>query len=303
MTTKNVSETSTIDGSKWHHGITADNLTKLRGLADEINTVVQGVVTEATKGQIKVGRLLVEAREMFPGDDQFGKWRQANTTIGSKESANKLMNLARQCGTGRITEDLVSSLSVSTLKELLTAPDSVIQKIATRVAEGDIPSKNETREMVRESKGGGSSMLEDMQELDDVIDLERAGCEVEPERQRAKVVNMKGPSEPAKPPVQSHYDTRAKAVDTILKMKMAERIAKLGDMSKPPYPSCLPVEWAWMVIGLDPSPAYMHSREAVDALHDYYTEQLDGPFIKNLEALQGTLKRAMDLIEEEYKNG
>lgn len=306
MTTKNVSPTSTITGAKWHHNISAADLTTLRGISDKISDTVQSVVSEAAKAQINVGRLLCEARDLFPSDEQFGKWRAENTPINSKESANKLMNLARQCGDGRLTKELVESLPISTLKELLTAPDSVIEKVVERIGAGSPPSKTETRQMVKDAKdddeGGERSALDDILATDDECDLERAGVDTT-ERQKAKIVNVKGPSEPNKPPIKSHFDNRAKAVDAIMELRYGDRFKIMGDTSKPPYPGCLPIEWAWMVLGLDPSPAYMHARETVDVLLDYFEEQLSGPFHQNLDQMKTTLARAKELIEKEYKDG
>lgn len=292
--------TSTMDGSKWHHGLSSTDLAKLKVISSDIYDEIQAVTNSAAKAQIKIGRLLNEARALIPGDDQFGKWRQENTTIRSKESANKLMALARQCGSGRLTEEMVSALPISTLKELLTAPDSVIKAISDKIEQGEVPSKTETREMVKESRP--TTMLEDLQALDDYLDT---GGLIEPKpapASRTEQPKTKGPGEPAKPPAITEYNNVLAAVAGILAKPLVKRVEYLTK-NNVPFKGCTELEWAWLVFGLDSQPACLHSKEVIAILCKEYVLELTGPFIKDVEALSLTLKLAHDYILEEYKNG
>lgn len=295
--------TSTIDGSKWFHGIDAAKITELGRLCEEINQEVHTAVVAAAKGQIRIGQLLLQAREIFPSDGQFGKWRAENTPITSKESANKLMNLARQLNSGRITETMVNSLPVSTLKELLTAPDSVIQAVSGRIEAGDPPTKDEAREMVRESKsmhddGDRTSLMDDLDALDRAIGgpeaRERTKAMKEASEQRKK--DAPAPKEPSKPEIggtPGHVSARVLAMDTIERIKYLTK-------NNVPYSGCKEIEWAWMVLGLDPIPSANPNAGVPKILMAHYTDIINFAGGYEKENLIHTLELAMEYITAEY---
>ncbi|MBL4587909.1 hypothetical protein JKY79_01040 [Candidatus Babeliales bacterium] len=99
--------------------------------------------------QIEVGRLLLHARAEFKGDKEFGQWRQECTPIGSRQTATKLMALARGHETGRITDKILDNLPTSTIFELLAAPESVIAAVEEKIDKGETPSQKEVRKEVK----------------------------------------------------------------------------------------------------------------------------------------------------------
>lgn len=132
--------------NEWATSLTEQAVSKLNKHATEIHKLHHDTVQYMAQKQIEVGRILLEARKEFVGDNEFGKWRAANTPIGSRQTAHNLMKLAEQAGTGRITKQLIEALPTSTLAELITAPDSVLKVIADRVADGEHVTAREIRE-------------------------------------------------------------------------------------------------------------------------------------------------------------
>lgn len=136
---------------KWTKGIDAASLSELAEAADKITKLHHETVNFVARKQIEVGQILLAAREKFPGDKEFGQWRETCTPIGSRQTAHKLMQLATQAGAGRITEKLLDGLPTSTLFELLSAPDSVVNAIEEKVEAGEKPSQKEVREIRAEA--------------------------------------------------------------------------------------------------------------------------------------------------------
>lgn len=294
--------TSTLDGTKWNHGVNADGIAQLGRISSEINEAFDQGVRNHVKMQIQIGRLLNEARLHIPGDQQFGQWRAANTPINNKSSANKLMNLAKQVGDGRITSDMVAKLPLSNLKELLTAPDTVLGEVAGLLEQGEQPTRDEIRDMVRaentpESPDGGSpeggSMLDDLRATDEP-DATENGPEAPPKPAPAPAApaQAKGPAAPAAPP----RITPASMVPKILAMSLTERLGFL-DPDRLPYDGCKVEEWAWLVFGLDPVPAYLPGELVVSVLYEHYSTAIPNS-AHNYDRLMYSLQKADKILKE-----
>lgn len=280
---------STIDGSKWHHGVDGIGIAKLSKISAEINDCIDETSKSVAKAQIKVGRLLNDARALIPGDLQFGKWREANTSITNKSTANKLMNLAKQVGEGRITQDMIDALPMSTLKELISAPDSVLSHVRETLKEDEAPAI--TREAVRE-------LSREAKEPDEPKEV--TGKEGTHSAERQPPVSPaapKMPAGPAQPPVK-HVDTRA-VTQVMVSKPIIERLRALDPKGQPPFPGCKPAEWAWMVMGMDTDPAILPNPDVLQILDVAYTAEIMA-FSKDDEDLLGTFVRAMKIIKEEY---
>lgn len=266
------SHTSTQDGSKWHHGVDAAGIAKLTKISTEINKVVEDTVSAVTKAQIRIGRLLNEARALIPGDLQFGQWREANTSINNKSTANKLMNLAKQVGDGRITNDLVEALPISTLKELMVAPDNVITTIREQLKEDpeNLPTREEVREKIKEvkspSNGSGS-----------------------PATHSAPTAPVKAP-----PPAPQEIISVRVIVDKIIAKPLKERLKHLDPKGDAPFKGCKPTEWAFLVFGMDPDPASLPNPQVIDILHEAFMD------LVNDDNHGSILNRARELIDKEY---
>lgn len=294
--------TSTMDGSKWHHGVDGIGIAKLTKISNEINSIVEEVSVHVAKGQIKVGRLLNDARALIPGDLQFGKWREANTSITNKSTANKLMNLAKQVGDGRITRDLLDVLPMSTLKELISAPDSVVSYVRDQIKEDpkDIPTRTEVRELMRGERG--QSDPAEITGKEGMHEAERRVMATQGDQDRPDV-KVKAPNAPMVPPVPK-IDPRNVA-DRIIRMSLKDRIINLDTTKAPPFPGCKPVEWAWMLFGLDIDPAILPNTAVIDTLREHYIECCADEDIVDTDLLGAAhaasmFDRAYDLIKGEY---
>lgn len=122
----------------WTAGQDALSLQTLTGLASEIGKAVDATHKAVALGQIKVGNLLLEAREKFKGDKEFGQWRKECTPITSTRSATSLMSVARTFGK-KESSKLIAACNFSVLRELVYCPPEVVDEIAAAVAAGESP--------------------------------------------------------------------------------------------------------------------------------------------------------------------
>lgn len=292
--------TSTQDGGKWHHGIGAAELSALSKISTEVADIFDKGVRDHVRMQIGIGRLLNEARALIPGDLQFGQWRAANTPINSKTTANKLMNLAKQVGDGRITQQMVDGLHLSNLKELLTAPDSVLGEVSAKLEAGETLRRDDIRELKAaenapdaapdQSPGAATTAGAQDDDLDD--DAPGAASETPP-KPVAQTPQAKGPTSPASPP----RVTPASRIPAILAMTLLDRVRHL-DPDRPPYDGCKPEEWAWLVMGLDPNPAYYPGTHVIEILGSEYGDLIENSSAHDVDRLQHTLQRAEKIARE-----
>lgn len=283
--TQNLPINSTIDGSKWHHNVDSVGIAKLTKISGEISSIVDETSVTVAKAQIKVGRLLNEARALIPGDLQFGKWREQNTPITNKSTANKLMNLAKQVGEGRITQEMVDALPISTLKELISAPDTVVSVIREQIKEDpqQVPTRQEVRDMGKAERE--PSMLDDIKRTDD----DPAPVEVKAEAAPA-------PKPVSKPVVTPGRVNPAQVCQQILDMTVVERLRHLDPKGQPPYDACKPEEWAWLVLGLDPMPAYLPNTGTVQFIVNGMNAAIE--LQSDYENLEATVGRAAAIVME-----
>lgn len=299
--------TSTQDGSKWHHGVDGAGIAKLTKIQSEIATLFDKTARDVAKAQINLGRLLNEARALIPGDLQFGKWREQNTPITNKSTANKLMNLAKQVGEGRITQEMMDELPLSTLKELISAPDTVLTHVRDKLRDGEPVSRNDVRDLKaggNNNDGGEPSMLDDIErtkideEIDDLFDRsEHPSREVTGHEGTHQAERPAAPKAPQQPPERV---TPVKVVPKILSMPLLARLRALDPRLKPPYDACKAPEWAWLVFGLDPMPAYLPAPEVIDILQDAFAGEISAAKQSDEVDLLATIDRAVKLIQAEY---
>lgn len=131
---------------KWHEGIDAAGLKQLSGLAKDIDKTIDTTVKSVARGKIRVGKLLMEARQFFSADQEFGKWRNENTMIQSKQHAHYLMQVAKRFGDA---PKLIDGVNYSVLQELVLAEPEAIEWVEARIDEEDPPTVAETRAEVK----------------------------------------------------------------------------------------------------------------------------------------------------------
>ena len=135
------------DQKGWANNTTngALSLQTLDALADDIGKEIDKTHKVVARAQIKVGKLLLEARKEFPGDKEFGQWRKEKTPIKSAGTANDLMRVAE---TFSKAPELVAACSFSVLRELVYCPEEVRKGVEESVKLGIAPpSVLETRGM------------------------------------------------------------------------------------------------------------------------------------------------------------
>lgn len=286
--------TSTQDGSKWHHGVDAVGIAKLTKISSDINDAFDKATRDFARTQINLGRLLNEARAIIPGDLQFGQWREKNTPITSRSTANKLMNLAKQVGDGRITQEMISELPLSTLKELISAPDSVLVHVRDKLREGETVTRSDVRQLGKEPAPEDDGEMEEAPHPDDPREVEFEPAEERQPKQQPKPANPKGPAAPAQPPV-------GNVIERLLALDTTERLRALDPKKGSPYPGCKPEEWAWMVLGLDPTPAYLPAPGVIHVLQDAIDDHASAAGITAAEAhtFSDMARRAAGLLNAE----
>jgi hypothetical protein len=143
---------------KWWEGIDSADLSELQALARDINATIDKTVKHVARGKIRVGKLLLEARQHFIDDQAFGKWRKENTMVQSKQHAHYLMKVAERFGDA---PKLIDGANYSVLQELVLADQQDIEWIENKIDEGEpLPTVQEVRKKVKgtsmkqKAKGG-----------------------------------------------------------------------------------------------------------------------------------------------------
>jgi hypothetical protein len=149
---QNVSGSGTqLSSGNWKEEVTGVDIAKLIPLADKINKTIDKTVKEVAKGKIAVGKLLLEAREIFESDQAFGSWRKSQTAVQSKQHAHYLMQVAKRFGN---MPKLIEGVNYSVMQELVLADQKDIEWIEEKIDnEEPIPTVIEVREKVKETKG------------------------------------------------------------------------------------------------------------------------------------------------------
>jgi hypothetical protein len=149
---QNVSGSGTqLSSGSWKEEVTGVEIAKLIPLADKINKTIDKTVKEVAKGKIAVGKLLLEAREIFESDQAFGSWRKSQTAVQSKQHAHYLMQVAKRFGN---MPKLIEGVNYSVMQELVLADQKDIEWIEEKIDnEEPIPTVVKVREKVKETKG------------------------------------------------------------------------------------------------------------------------------------------------------
>ena len=144
--------------AKWHKGLPAAHLQDLRSKADEINTAMHDTITAVIRAKLKIGRLLLDARELFVGDKEFGQWRQDVLPDLSATEAGYCMQAARKYENAPA---LIEKVGWSALRELVYSPDTLIKELDDKAAtlpEGDkLLSTSEARKLAKDLKDNGEA--------------------------------------------------------------------------------------------------------------------------------------------------
>jgi hypothetical protein len=120
----------------------------LSTIEDLLRNEVKEAIHSAVTHKLNIGRLLNQAREKFPGDAEFGKWRAefarevfpgvAPRTLNSYMQLSKKYNGA---------SDIVEYLGFSLSMELINAPQSTMNKVYNMIEDGEKPTVKQVRQM------------------------------------------------------------------------------------------------------------------------------------------------------------
>ena len=234
---------------------TKEMSTELAGIEKTIKTAASNVAN----GYIDIGKALLQARALFPGDLQFGRWREQNTPIETSHMARVFMQTAERFGARK---DL-HRLPATAMRALLSAPDSVVDDIEQDIQDDKpVPSR---KEVVERKKGAQEDPIPDDQEpkKDDKPSTEEIAKEAA--RKRREALDNAPPSDAPQ------EDKDAARMNNMLSLDLEFRI-KNND-------SC------WAVFGLnDQCDGDPCNKDVPHILYRYFSSELeaDDPLLHKL---------------------
>lgn len=216
---------------KWTDGLGALEIGTLSALATDINKAVDQTVKQVARGKIKVGKLLLEARAQFTKeqDAQFGKWRVDNTLVQSKQHAHYLMQVAERFGDA---PKLIDGANYSVMQELVLADQPTIEWVEKRIDEDDLPTVQEVRAKVNETKP------------------------------KPKGTSKKGRTSPGV----GTLITPNAHINTLVSLSLTMRIKTVEEREMKG------IEGDFIILGMDPDPQIPCHKETLFAIRDYWQE-------------------------------
>ena len=110
-----------------------NNTKELGQLAFLINDIYRSAGESMARAQIEAGKVLLKARALFKGDNEFGKWREANTPIKNSQTALNLMKLAEANDRGELSDTVIEGMTKTAILAYLGAPTNVREKVEKQV--------------------------------------------------------------------------------------------------------------------------------------------------------------------------
>lgn len=157
---------------QWFDGLSKMDLDTLSGIAGEVNETMEKTVKVIAQSKMKIGDLLNSAREMFPGDKEFGKWRAATFPDVSPTECSYCQKLAV---TFSSSDKMIEKVGWSTLRELTYAPAFLLKRLES--GEQKPPAnKADARQMVKTAKAEEKHDIEDA-EYEEVTGTEGISAE------------------------------------------------------------------------------------------------------------------------------
>ena len=130
--------------------LTTKSSNELNKLAKDITDKAIGAVNHVVKAKIQIGKKLIKAKSIIGSDEDFVKWCEEKTPINSRQERSYCMKVAQKFATSEL---MIEAVPYSVLRELTTAPDSLVEAVALSVSSGEKPpTTKEARQMVRDSK-------------------------------------------------------------------------------------------------------------------------------------------------------
>ena len=133
---------------KWNNGLDASALSELATIVDTIEDVIEDTVQTVARARLRVGKLLNEARCIFPGDKEFGQWRKQMLPDLAASTCNQYQRMAVEYGNAPA---VVEAIGFNVAAELINKPD--LQTLAINRASTP-EEKNMTVKEARQAKSG-----------------------------------------------------------------------------------------------------------------------------------------------------
>jgi len=128
----------------WSHDVVPNDIVILNEISKNIDKHFIGAASHL----IEIGHALNQARKMFPGDKEFGQWREERTSVKSARTATAYMAIARKFN----THSLVAKTSMGVLQELTSADISVVEQVENKINGGENITVARVREIKKEAK-------------------------------------------------------------------------------------------------------------------------------------------------------
>ena len=220
-----------------------------------------GLAQRATERMISCGKLLLQARERFKGDKEFGQWRAKELSISSSH-VSRLMAVAREFGDN---ED-AKLLPVGTLSELISASPELKKETIDKAKSGEKVTRAEVTKAKKIEKG-----------------------EVAPPPEEDNTTKATKPVRVNTAPSKGRNLEPWEIAQTILDKRIHQRLAEVevrGDDNAQIN--------AFIIYGFAPYCEGMPSRDSVMAVYDKSVDAIDD------EDLLDKFQTAYDIIMEMY---
>lgn len=156
-------------GTNWSHTLTVEQSDKLEYLAVRAANFATGAIIH----EIEAGKALLEARGVFPSDEEFGRWRSQTLPDMDRKYALRLMHIAEQYGD---KPHVLQAVSFSVARRL--AAPSTPQVVRDRVEAGIRDDEKFTDAQVKE-------MID--AERERALAAERKAREAETDAERSRI--------------------------------------------------------------------------------------------------------------------
>lgn len=122
----------------WAHALDSAGIKKLHTLEDKIRKTAEDAVKSHVRYKMKLGGLMNEARDLFPGDLEFGKWRaefaREFAPGVAPRTLNSMMQIAREF---KDAPAAIEAMGWTTARELVNAPQAVMNKVYDLLESGE----------------------------------------------------------------------------------------------------------------------------------------------------------------------
>jgi hypothetical protein len=139
---------TTMD-DKWFANIDSAGLSSLQKIGDDINKVVQETVMTVARARLRIGSLLIDARTLFKGDREFGRWRAEVLPDIAPRTANTYMNMAKHF---KNAPELLEAVGWTAAREFMSAQSDLKDDIIDRLNQGQEVDPEQVKEVVEEKR-------------------------------------------------------------------------------------------------------------------------------------------------------